>query len=314
MDHTGTSDIHRPTVKPGFWHTTAKDQRPRTNSLKNIPHQRIFLLSLITIIAIASCKTVKKTQVIQEAITKKDTAQTIVIKETPPVDSAAIVKDILGKVVRSKIDFTTFNAKVKVSYEGPEKSDTYTVYLSMKKDSIILIKVTGTVLGIRGLGLTAKINKDSVVVVQYAGEQSVMYRSISYLQEVTQIPFDFTTLQDLLIGNPIFLDNNVVSYRASANHLLVLMVGNIFKHLLTLDNTNYTVLHSKLDDVDIQRNRTCDITFSNYQPLGDYRFAVNRNISIAEKSKLDISLDFKEFTLNEPLKYNFEVPKKFRRK
>ncbi|MDE3254185.1 MAG: DUF4292 domain-containing protein [Bacteroidota bacterium] len=277
-------------------------------------YNRILSFLLLITLAVSSCKTVKKTQVIQEAITKKDTAQTIVIKESPRVDSAAIVKDILSKVERSKIDFNTFNAKVKVSYDGPENSDTYTVYLSMKKDSIILIKVTGTVLGIRGLGLQAKITQDSVVLVQYAGEQSVKYRSISYLQEVTQIPFDFTTLQDLLIGNPIFIDGKVISYRASANHLLVLLVGDLFKHLLTLDNNDYTVLHSKLDDVDIQRNRTCDITFSNYQPLGNYLFSTYRSISIAEKSKLDIYLDFKEFNLNEPLKYNFEVPKKFKRK
>lgn len=276
--------------------------------------KRIIYYFILITLAVVSCKTVKKTQVIQEAITKKDTAQTIVIKETPKIDSAALVKDILSKVERSKIDFHTFNAKVKVSYNGPENSDTYTVYLSMQKDSIILIKVTGTVLGIRGLGLQAKISKDSVVLVQYAGEQSVKYRSISYLKEVTQIPFDFTTLQDLLIGNPIFINGDVISYRASANHLLVLLVGNLFKHLLTLDNTDYTVLHSKLDDVDIQRNRTCDITFSNYQPLGDYQFATYRSISIAEKSKLDIYLDFKEFNLNEPLKYNFEVPKRFKRK
>ncbi len=272
-----------------------------------------FLFLLLLVLAF-SCKTVKKTQVIQEAITKKDTAQTIVIKESPKIDSAAIVRDILGKVVRSKINFETFNAKVKVTYEGLEKSDTYIIYLSIRKDSLILIKVTGTVMGIRGLGLQAKITKDSVVVVQYAGEQSVKNRSISYLQEVTQIPFDFTTIQDILIGNPVFLNNNVVSYKASEGELLVLMVGDIFKHLLTLDNANFSIMHSKLDDVDFQRNRTCDITFSNYLPMGPYQFATFRSISIAEKSKLDLYLDFKEYTLNEPLKYNFEVPKKFKRK
>lgn len=271
------------------------------------------LLLVITVLAF-SCKTVKKTQGIQEAITKKDTTITIVIKESPKIDSAAIVKDILSKVVKSKIDFNTFNAKIKVSYEGPAKSDNYTVYLSMQKDSIILIKVTGTLLGFRGLGLQAKIKKDSVIVVQYAGEQSVMNRSISYLQEVTQIPFDFSTLQDIIMGNPVFLDSNVVSYKAGSSQLLVLMVGNLFKHLLTLDNTNYTILHSKLDDVNLQRNRTCDITLSIYQPLGTKQFATYRKISVSEKSKLDIYLDFKEFTLNEPLKYTFDIPKKFKRK
>jgi hypothetical protein len=274
-------------------------------------HTPLFIILLALIVF--SCKTVKKTQTIQEAITKKDTAQTIVIKESPKVDSAAIVKDILSKVVRSKIDFNTFNAKIKVDYEGPEKSDNYTAYLSMKKDSIILIKIKGSFLGISAVGLEAKIRRDSVTVVQLVGQKSVTHRSISYLQEMTQIPFDFATLQDLLIGNPVFIDNNVVSYKASANQLLVLMVGGLFKHLLTLDNTAYHIQHSKLDDVDLQRNRTGDITFSEYRPMGPYQFATYRKISVAEKSKLDISLDFKEYSLNEPLKYNFDIPKNYKR-
>ncbi len=271
-------------------------------------------LLLLIVLGMFSCKTAQKTQVIQEAITKKDTAQTIVIAETPKVDSAAIVKDILSKVMRSKIDFNTFNAKIKVSYESAETSNNYTVFMSMKKDSIIIIKVTGTFLGIPGVGMEAKIKKDSVLVVQLVGDKSVMNRPISYLQDVIQIPFDFSTLQDLLIGNPIFLDSNVVSYKAGANQLTVMMVGEVFKHLVTLSNGDYKVMHSKLDDVDIQRNRTGDIIFGTYQPMGPYQFATYRSISIAEKSKLNIYLDFKEFALNEPLKYNFDVPKKLKRK
>ncbi len=275
-----------------------------------------YLFIIFTLLLAVSCKTVKKTQTIQEAITKKDTAQTIVIKETPKIDSAAIVKGILEKVVRSKIDFNTFNAKIKVDYEGPEQSDNYTAYVSMKKDSIILIKIKGSFLGISAVGLEAKIKKDSVIVVQLVGaDKGVTYRSISYLQEMTQIPFDFATLQDLIIGNPVFVSNNVVSYKSGASQLLVLTIGSLFKHLITLDNdADHKVQHSKLDDVDIQRNRTGDITFSEYKPMGQYQFATFRRITIAEKSKLDITLDFKEYTLNEALKYNFDIPKNLKRK
>jgi hypothetical protein len=251
--------------------------------------------------------------VIQEAITKKDTSQTVVIKETPRIDSAAIVKEIMSKVVRRKIDFKTFNAKIKVTYEGPEKSDNFTVYLSMQKDSVILITVKGSILGIPGVGLLAKINKDSVSLF-FKQDGYVMNRPISYLKEVIEIPFDFSTIQDLIIGNPIFIDSNVVSYRASPNQLTVLMIGDLFKHLLTLDNTDFKAMHSKLDDVDIQRNRTGDITFNTYLPMGPYQFATWRSISIAEKSKLNIYLDFKEYALNEPLKYNVDIPKKIKHK
>lgn len=276
--------------------------------------RNILLLIAVFVSFTFSCKIVKKAQGIAIAISKKDTTETVVIKESIKIDSAAIVKGILRKVVTNKIDFNTFNAKIKVYYEGVEKNDNYTVYLSMKKDSIILIKVTGTFLGIPGLGLEAKIKKDSVTVVGHAGEKYVMNRSINYLQEVTEIPFDFVTLQDIFIGNPVFVNSNVVSYREGNNQLLVLIVGEIFKHLLTLDSENFRVLHSKLDDVDLLRNRTCDITFGAYKPLGIYQFATYRKISVAEKSKLDLYLDFKEYTLNEPLKYNFEPPKKYKLK
>ncbi len=275
---------------------------------------KYFFVGVVLLMLGGACKTVKKVQGIQKAISKKDTAQTIVIKESPKVDSAAIVKDLMSKVVKSKIDFNTFNAKIKVNYESAENSDNYTAYLSMQKDSVILIKVAGKFLGISKVGLETKITKDSVVMIKLVEGKSVLYRSISYLQEVTQIPFDFYTLQDMLIGNPVFIDGNLVSYKNTSTQLLVLMVGDIFKHLVTLDNTDNRILHSKLDDIDIQRNRTCDITFGNYQSLGPYQFAAYRKISVAEKSQLDVYLDFKEFTLNEPLKYTFDIPKNIKRK
>jgi len=273
-----------------------------------------FVKILLLITIAASCKTVKKVATIQEAIDKKDTTQTVVITETPKVDSASIVRGIMEKVVTNNIQFKTFNAKIKVDYESAENSDSYTCYLSIVKDSLIYIRIRGSFLGISAEGLQVKISKDSVVLVKKVGEKYVQYRTIDYLKEATQIPFDFSTLQDLLIGNPVFVTSNIVSYRDGPTTLSVFMVGDIFKHLISLSNDDFKVVHSKLDDVDIQRNRTCAISFSNYQPMGTYQFATQRKIVVAEKSKLDINLDFKEFALNEPLKYTFEVPKNYKRK
>lgn len=273
-----------------------------------------YLKILLFITILASCKTVKKVATIQEAIDKKDTTQTVVITETPKVDSASIVRGIMEKVVTNNIQFKTFNAKIKIDYESAENSDSYTGYLSIAKDSLIFIRIRGSFLGISAEGLQVKISKDSVVLVKKVGEKYVQYRTIDYLKEATQIPFDFSTLQDLLIGNPVFITDNIVSYRDGPTTLSVLMVGEIFKHLISLSNEDFKVVHSKLDDVDIQRNRTCAISFSNYQPMGTYQFATQRKIVVAEKSKLDINLDFKEFALNEPLKYTFEVPKNYKRK
>ena len=256
-----------------------------------------ILIAIFCVVILAACSTTKKVSGIQEAINKKDTNQTMMITEAPKVDSATIVRGIMSKVIKSKIDFKTFNAKIKIDY-----------------DSVIYLRIKGSFLGISAEGLQVKISKDSVILVKKVGEKYVQKRSIDFLQEATEIPFDFYTLQDILIGNPVFLDNNIVSYREGNSSLLVFMIGDVFKHLVTLSNTDFSIMHSKLDDVDIMRNRTCDISLGNYQNIGLYRFAAYRNIVVTEKSKLDIYLDFKEFTLNEPLKYTFEVPKNYKQK
>ena len=139
-------------------------------------------------------------------------------------------------------------------------------------------------------------------------------RGINYLQELTQLPFDFQTMQDLVVGNPVFTDSNIVSYKVNNNNeLLVLMTGNIFKHLITLDNTNYRIIHSKLDDVDASRNRTCDITFNDYDNAAGLPFSTKRKISVAERSKLDINLDFKQYSFNQPITFPFSIPKNYKR-
>lgn len=274
---------------------------------KSMHYNLLFIILAVFVIA---CKPVKKVQSIQTAMGKKDTAQTIVVKESAKVDSAALVKEIMSKVMSSKIDFNTFKSKIKVDYEGPNESQHVTAYIGIKKDSVILIKIVGP-LGI--VGLEVKITRDSVVLVNKV-DKWVKRKSVNYLQDVSEIPFNFSTLQDIIIGNPVFLNSNMVSYQSGARYLTVLMVGDLFKHLVTLDKSDFKVLHSKLDDIDVQRNRTCDITFGNYELKNGRYFSTYRKIAVAEKSKLDINLDFKQYSFNEPLSYTFEVPKNYKRK
>ena len=54
---------------------------------------KIKLLGIIaTIILVAACGTVKKVEGIQEALSKKDTAQVVVVNTIPVIDSGAIVR------------------------------------------------------------------------------------------------------------------------------------------------------------------------------------------------------------------------------
>jgi hypothetical protein len=269
----------------------------------------IYILSLL-FITVFACRPAKKVQKIEEAISKKDTVESVVITQTPSVDSAKLKAELVEKVNHKRIDFTTFSAKVKIDYESKDQNDGGTAHIRLQKDKVLWISLTG-LLGVEGYRMM--VTPDSVTMMNKL-DKTVQYRTIAYLQELTDIPFDFATLQDMIVGNPIFMGDNVVSYKETENQLLVLLVGDLYKHLLTLDNSNYTLLHSKLDDVNVTRNRTCDITYSDYETSAGFPFATKRVISVSEKGKLEVKMDFRQYAFNQPLTFPFSIPKNYKRK
>ncbi len=274
------------------------------NVMKVIVYLSIGLIVLIG----ASCRSAKK---IQKVISnsKKDTAHSVVITENPKEDSIRFINDIFNRVGKNRIDFRTFSAKIKVNYEGGDgKDNDFTAFLRIQKDSIIWVRVEASaLLGIEALRIL--ITPDSLKILNKLSKE-IIFRSVSYLQETARMPLDFKTLQDLLIGNPVYLDSNIVFYRKEAMAISILSLGNLFKNYLTLNNSDFTLKHSKLDDVDVMRARTCDLTYGDYTG----NFSTYRKISIAEKSKLDIEFVFKQFNFNEALSFPFTVPKNYKRK
>jgi len=267
-----------------------------------------FVAIAFTLVTFYACHTVKRVQKIQNAIAHIDTTRAIVIKPTEVVDSLSIVKKIIGNLAQNRIDYNTFYAKVKVDYEGAETDNHVVAFISIKKDSAIWISIHGA-LNIEGIRLL--ITKDSLKLMNVL-EKTVSYRSVSYLQELSQVPLTYSDLQDIIIGNPIFVDSNIVSYKSTASGLQVMMISRLFKNLITLDSKNLRIAHSKLDDVDPMRSRTCDITYSDYEAQGNINFSTTREIIVAEKSKLDIGLNFKQYNFNQPVTFPFRVPKSYK--
>jgi Domain of unknown function (DUF4292) len=250
--------------------------------------KKLFLIMVMATIALYmnSCRTTKQ---INKVIAPKDTS---LIKSPVHSDSDSLlaISNTLKNLRQQHINFRTFNAI---------------------KDSAIWISLNATFLNFEVYRVL--VTKDSIILLNRQNKE-VQFRSLDYLQDVTQIPFDFYTLQDLLVGNPVFLDSNVISYRKSENKVLFAVAGIYFKHLLTLSADNYTLLHSKLDDVDITRNRTADITYSGFENNNGFRFSTYREITLSEKNKLDIQLNFKQYEFNKELSVFINIPKNYKRK
>jgi len=262
----------------------------------------------IVVMALISCRS---TKTIQTAIAKKDTAQIIPVVD-PRADSMRFIQKVMDTVQKNRIeDFTTFQAKIKVVFEGGGgKRNDFNAFVRLKKDSVVWISVNA-LLGIEAFRVL--ITPDSVKVLDKI-EKVAQLRSVEYLQEVTKIPMTFSDLQNLLIGNPIFLDsNNINSYKKDERTISLISIGTLFKHLLTVNKSDYTLQHSKLDDVDAIRARTADITYGDYQVKNRYHFSTYRKITVSEKSKLDIEMQFKQFDFNTDLNFPFTIPRNYKR-
>ncbi|HSK11634.1 MAG TPA: DUF4292 domain-containing protein, partial [Phnomibacter sp.] len=93
-----------------------------------------------------------------------------------------------------------------------------------------------------------------------------------------------------------------------------LSIGTYFKHLLSLNLSNNTVTHSKLDDIEENRNRTCHISLDGYTMKQGRNFSTKRDITITEKTKLNVKLDFKDLVFDAPVSFPFTIPKTYKEK
>ncbi|HLF47636.1 MAG TPA: DUF4292 domain-containing protein [Chitinophagaceae bacterium] len=267
----------------------------------------ISILIFGNILLLTSCRSTKN---IQTAITKKDTLVTAAVVNDPHADSLLFMNDTYEKLIANKIEFETFSAKINTDYQGSDgKKYNVTVFVRMKKDSVIWISVNG-LLGIEGMRIL--IDNDSVRTLNKL-DKEYQVRSLDYLQEVAALPLDLRSMQELIIGNPVFLDSNIKSYSVNDNIVSMLSEGDWFRHLVSLHNNDHLILHSKLDDVDIFRNRTCYLNYADYEKKKGMNFSVTRNISVTEKTKLDIKLSFKQYEFNETLSFPFSIPKSYKK-
>jgi hypothetical protein len=264
----------------------------------------------IVVLSFTQCRTSRSGKAISKAIAAKDTTQMVSIKNT--ADSIAQVNESKALLKKTFINYKTFNAKIKLDIlTSKGKKPDLIANVRMIKDSAVWISISVPLINYEVF--RALITKDSVILVDKQ-EKEVYYRSISYLQEMTDIPFDLKELQNLFVGNPIFFNEKNITVKKFEKFLLMASVSNDFKSLITYSLPDNLLQHCKLDDVDIMQNRTADVTYADYSNENGIPFATRRQIIASEKNKLDIRMNFKQYEFNKELSVSFNVPKNYKKK
>ncbi len=267
-----------------------------------------IVLGIILIYSVSSCRSTKK---LQTAINRKDTE---VVMPTVPakIDTLEGASDILKSLYKNRINFKTFSAKIKVQYEDYRgKQPDFNAFVRLYKDSVLWISINATFLSIEAFRIL--ITKDTIIILNKLNKQ-VEYHPFNYIEDIAHIPLDFSTLQDIVIGNPVYVGDSIVSYRETENHILLGTASGFFKNLLTISSDNNLLERSKLDDIDVGQNRTADLSYGNYEKNNRFYFATYREITVAERTKVDINLNYKQYDFNKELSFPFNIPRNYKTK
>ncbi|MEO8821569.1 MAG: DUF4292 domain-containing protein [Ginsengibacter sp.] len=270
----------------------------------------IIFLGFVVAFVSAGCHSTKS---LQSAINKKDTS--IVIRKILANDSSfnkIPAEDALSALNKNKIIFKTFSSKARIQYEDHNgKQPDFNAFIRMQKDSVLWVSISATFLGIEAFRIL--ITPDTLIILNKLNK-TVEYHPFSYIESFAKIPMDFKLLQNILIGNPVYVGDSIVSYKETENHILIGTVGNYFKNLIMLSTGKKHLERIKLDDVDVSQNRTAALLYGDYENNGDFDFATSREINVSEKSKVDVSIQFKQYEFNKELSFPFTIPRNYKTK
>ncbi|MDE1193444.1 MAG: DUF4292 domain-containing protein [Arachidicoccus sp.] len=261
-----------------------------------------------------SCKPVKKAEKVQKQIARKDTSKIVIVSDSSQSAELDTLHQTLKDLDSNDIKgFQTFSGKAKLDYNDNENSQSATANIHIKEDSVIWISITA-ILGIEAVRV--KITPDSLIIMNKL-KHTVSRRSINFIQEFLKVPLGFNDLQDIILGNSIFMQGDITSYKHTRNQWFVTIAGKELTNFVTVTDKNkkFYIRHLRLQDSTGINNRICDMTFNTHQLINNYWFSQNRIIEVSDSvTKLQIKLQFKNFDFGLPVTFSFNIPDSYEEK
>ena len=260
-----------------------------------------FLFSAL-VLTFFACKTAKK------------------VPETPspaPVSTALTAASVLQKMTANSVDFERMNGDAGIDYKGKPMNVSVSSGVRWRRDSVIWMNVKKMGFNVARVQVT----RDSAFVVNYL-QSNYVAKNISYVEKNFGVPLDFAMLQDILLGNPVFLtDKNKLTLEKSSEGDFILRGSDQrWKATYRLDATNFSVKEMLFEEP--AAKRSLKIYYKNYAILrvpnqAEKNFSYLRTIDMESsqtgKVSVDLEVDAESLEVNVPKNIRFEIPSNYQR-
>ena len=229
-------------------------------------------------------------------------------EKMPEAKSTLKAADYPAVFARHQVQADWMNADARLSFDDGSMSIGGTATIKMKKDEMIWMNV-------RKFGFEvarAMITKDSLFVLdrinkEYAAEP------ISYIAERYQLPADLGMLQQILLGNPVYLTQTAPKVMTEG--------ANLRWHATNEQSRNefwFLLPNYQLDRMEIRQgqDRSVAVQLLDYRDAAANRdFSYLREIAVQsrETGRANIEIEFTQVELNVPTDFEFSVPPRYER-
>lgn len=216
---------------------------------------------------------------------------------------------LLKLMAARKMDVEWMEAKAKLDLSDGSQNIKVNAVIRLKKDEWvwITIKKFGFEAG------RALIRKDSAFIINRLNNEYYA-EPLSYLEKTYGVPADLAALQNILLGNPVFLQTSGFLLDESPEQYSLSGQGGGMKSRFNINKTDLTLAQMELEDP--EKLQSVRYSLSNYGELaGNRKFSYLRLLELSSPSsgKMSAGIEFSDVEINVPKDNKFEIPEKYTR-
>jgi len=251
-------------------------------------NRKIFFIIVGVLLFLSSCKT-KKLET---------------TGPTPVYDDYEIVQALEDR----NISWDWLISKAGINIDSPAEKVGGTMYLRMKRDSVIWVMVKK--FGVEAV--RAQMTPDSFQIV-YRLDRSYDEGRIEDLMAHYNLDLAFEDMQQMMFGNVMLPDPEYTTVKQGENEHLVSGASDDLKLTYALDPYQLLLQRILIND---RRDRDVNIEYLDYREVDDFGkipFERNYRLPYSETETASLKLEFKDFDINKPRAIKFSIPSRYER-
>lgn len=231
---------------------------------------------------------------------------------------------LTSQLEKHQLKFDSFKAKFSIRYtKGSDKSN-FKGNIRMKKDSVIWVSIA-PVFGIEMARIM--ITPDSVKVID-RHNKSYLKADYNYVNRYLDSAMGFKMLQSFLIGNDfssyedaewqVKIDDGLyrlssVNRRKEVKHISKGELSVIPLQKTWLDPDNFKIKKVMVKEVASSHSRELVALYNDFYQISQQLFPLHVEYNLEAKKNIKVILDYSRVSLDENLKYPFNISSKYKK-